>query len=96
MNEKRYALVHIYVSGSVQGVGFRFFTIKCARSYGVTGWVKNLYDGRVEIEAEGAVSNLKLFLEDIRIGPAHAHVSNVIDQWNDIVSPRYKDFSLSY
>ena len=96
MDEKRYALVHIYVSGRVQGVGFRFFAIKCARTYDVTGWVKNLYDGRVEIEAEGKLPNLRLFLDEMRIGPAHAHVSHVADQWNDISSPRYRDFSLSY
>ena len=65
MDNKRYTAVHIYVSGRVQGVGFRFFTIKCARTYGVTGWVKNLYDGRVEIEAEGQLPNLKLFLDEI-------------------------------
>lgn len=96
MDEKRYAFVHIYVSGRVQGVGFRFYTIKCAHKYCVAGWVKNLYDGRVEIEAEGTVPNLRLFLDEIRIGPAHAHVSNVADQWNEIVSPRYQGFSLSY
>ena len=96
MNEIRYALVHIYIAGRVQGVGFRFFTIKCAQKYGVTGWVKNMYDGRVEIEAEGTVPNLRLFLDEVRIGPAHAHVSDVAAQWNDIVSPRYQGFSLSY
>ena len=96
MEKKHYAQVHIYVSGRVQGVGFRFFTIGCARSFGVTGWVKNLFDGRVEIEAEGEVANLKMFLDEIRIGPSHAHVSHVSDQWSEIASPKHRDFSLSY
>jgi acylphosphatase len=96
MGTKKYARLHMYVSGRVQGVGFRFFTIRCARTYGITGWVKNLYDGRVEIEAEGELPNLKLFLDEVRIGPSHAHVSQAIDQWTEIASPHYKDFSLSY
>jgi acylphosphatase len=96
MNHTRYAHVHAYVSGRVQGVGFRFYTIACARRFGITGWVKNLFDGRVEIEAEGELPNLRLFIDEIRVGPAHAHVSHLADQWNDIVSPKHKDFSLLY
>ncbi|WP_460644498.1 acylphosphatase [Lacrimispora brassicae] len=44
---------HIYVSGRVQGVGFRFRTQQLARGIGLTGWVKNLDDGRVEMELQG-------------------------------------------
>ena len=44
---------HIYVSGRVQGVGFRFRTQQLARGIGLTGWVKNLYDGRGEMELQG-------------------------------------------
>jgi hypothetical protein len=50
----------------------------------------------VEIEAEGEIPNLRMFLDEIRIGPAHAHVSHVSDQWCEIASPKYRDFSLSY
>ena len=96
MDKKRYARVHAYVSGRVQGVGFRFFTISCARRFGVTGWVQNLFDGRVEIEAEGELPNLKLFIDEIRVGPAHAHVSHLADQWDDIVSPTHGEFRLKY
>lgn len=45
--------VHIYYSGRVQGVGFRFTVQRCAHPLGLKGWVKNLPDGRVEILAEG-------------------------------------------
>jgi acylphosphatase len=95
MEKTRYGALHLYVSGRVQGVGFRFFTVNRANRYGITGWVKNLYDGRVEIEAEGKVESLKPFLEDIRVGPSYGHVSNVVEQWNEIGFPRYKSFTLS-
>ncbi len=44
---------HIYFSGRVQGVGFRFQAGWPAKRFGLTGWVKNLYDGRVEMEIQG-------------------------------------------
>lgn len=84
------------MSGRVQGVGFRFFVINKAHVYGIAGWVKNLYDGRVEIDAEGKEQNLILFLQDIRIGPRSAHVSNVIEQWQEIASNRYNSFTMGY
>lgn len=44
---------HIFVSGRVQGVGFRYRTYYLAESLGITGWAANLYDGRVELELQG-------------------------------------------
>ena len=69
--------LHILVDGVVQGVGFRFFTERLAGRYGVAGWVRNLPDGRVEIEVEGEEGVLHAFTEDVRRGPSHAHVTNV-------------------
>ncbi|MFA5145491.1 MAG: acylphosphatase [Candidatus Omnitrophota bacterium] len=58
--------VHVYYSGQVQGVGFRFTAESMAHTLGVTGWVKNLGDGRVEITAEAEEDTLKRFLENTR------------------------------
>ena len=77
-------------------MGFRFFTINRANRYRLTGWVRNLYDGRVEIEAEGKKSNLKMFFEDIRVGPPSAHVSNVIERWTEITENKYTGFDVIY
>ena len=88
--------LHLRVSGLVQGVGFRFYTINRARAYGITGWVKNLYDGGVEIEAEGTKERLVPFLEEIRIGPRSAHVRGLAQEWNEIPFPRYKNFTIGY
>ena len=49
-------------------MGFRYTTVDLAESLGITGWVRNLRDGRVEILAEGEVDNLKSFLDRIREG----------------------------
>lgn len=57
--------VHIFYSGRVQGVGFRFTAEAVARDLGVVGWAKNLRDGRVEVVAEGEEKTLKEFLEKI-------------------------------
>jgi acylphosphatase len=54
-----------YFSGHVQGVGFRFTTVQIARRFDVTGTVRNLPDGRVELIAEGESSTLQAFLEAI-------------------------------
>jgi acylphosphatase len=65
---------HYFVSGRVQMVGFRDFTQKCATDLGLTGWVRNLRDGRVEILASGTESALDEFEDLVRRGPPHAQV----------------------
>jgi len=94
--EYRFYSLHLYVSGVVQGVGFRFYAIHRARAYGLNGWVKNLYDGRVEIEAEGTRDRLVPFLEEIRIGPRSSHVRGVAEDWQEIAFPRHKTFTVRY
>ena len=65
------------VHGTVQGVGYRFFTCTCADALGVRGWVKNLPDGTVEVHAEGDEEQLKEFEFDLSRGARYARVSRV-------------------
>ncbi len=59
--------LHVLFSGRVQGVGFRYTTVSVAsRLPGITGWVRNLDDGRVEIMAEGERAALESFLAGVR------------------------------
>ena len=58
--------VHVYYTGHVQGVGFRFTVQEIADDLGIYGWVKNLPDGRVEVMAEGNESSLNGFLDRIK------------------------------
>jgi len=57
--------IHAYYTGSVQGVGFRYMAQRTAESLGLTGWVRNLRDGRVEVECEGKDAALKEFVHKI-------------------------------
>lgn len=58
---------HIFFYGRVQGVGFRYYAVKKANQLGLTGWVKNLYDGSVEMEVEGQeelIDQIIIFLQN--------------------------------
>ena len=66
------------VSGRVTGVGFRYFTQDAARREGVTGVVRNLPDGRVEVIAEGDQESLTRLEAAVRRGPSHARVEQVL------------------
>ena len=68
---------HILVSGHVQGVGFRAHTKRVAESFGLTGWVRNLPDGSVEILTEGPEGHVEEFIKWCRVGPYGAIVDDV-------------------
>ena len=55
----------VYFSGHVQGVGFRYTTLQVAKEYEIAGFVRNLPDGRVQLEAEGARSEIEAFLKGL-------------------------------
>jgi acylphosphatase len=76
-----YARLHGWVSGVVQGVGFRYFAQRKAARYGLTGWVRNVHDGQVEFIAEGAKGVLGDFLKEINIGPTGGKVDNIKVIW---------------
>jgi len=66
-----------FVSGLVQGVGFRFFTQRSAAKHQILGYVKNLEDGRVEALIEGDEEAVKAFHEDLLAGPSYSRVEQV-------------------
>lgn len=68
--------VRVLVGGRVQGVAYRYFAEKHAARLGVTGWVRNLPDGRVEVLAEGTEPPIATFLARLEAGPALARVDS--------------------
>jgi len=69
--------IHCFVTGHVQGVCFRLSTQKQASLYGLTGWAKNLPDGRVEVMAFGNEQQLNKLNHWLRSGPSMAQVTNL-------------------
>lgn len=65
------------VSGRVQGVGFRYFVLRRAESLGITGWVRNLMGGGVEVRASGTLEQLESLEDLLRKGPRFSNVTNV-------------------
>jgi acylphosphatase len=83
--------VHLLIGGRVQGVGFRYFVHQKAKDLGITGWVKNTPDGKVEIEASGNENNLAAFTDWMKIGPARALIRTFSE--SEITNPRnFTDF----
>jgi acylphosphatase len=72
---------HAFVSGQVQGVGYRYYVNKLARRYNLTGWVRNLSDGRVEIMAEGEERELQDFIAEVKKGSRWSTVADVQTEW---------------
>jgi acylphosphatase len=86
--------VHIYYSGRVQGVGFRFTAEDIARTLRVCGWVKNLRDGRVEIVAEADEDTLNVFLERINQYFAR-YIRDTEIEWLPATG-EFKDFGIEF
>jgi Acylphosphatases len=90
MSDKR---AHIIVRGAVQGVGYRYFAYKHARAYNLKGYVKNLFDGSVEVVVEGNHSLIEELIKDLRRGPVSAHVTEVEVDW-EIPSNEFSTFEI--
>ncbi len=88
--EKKGTILHIH--GKVQGVGFRYYTHKKANELGVKGFVKNLPDGSVYVEAESGAEILEQFVNWCQEGPSWARVSKVDRQ--DCPVNGYPDFTV--
>jgi acylphosphatase len=76
--------IHVIVAGRVQGVGFRYATVDAASRIGVSGWVRNTRDGRVEIVAEGSRVQVEELVDWCRRGPAFARVTEV--EWSEVTT----------
>lgn len=73
--------IHAIVEGEVQGVGFRYSSLREARALGLTGWVRNAEDGSVEVWAEGEESSLDEFSRWLEHGPDYARVEKARVAW---------------
>jgi acylphosphatase len=85
----------VIVSGRVQGVFFRSETQDEARRQGVTGWVQNLPDGRVEAVFEGEQINVERLINFCKKGPPGARVTNVKVAWENYTG-EFRDFRIRY
>lgn len=74
--------VHVVVHGFVQGVGYRYFVLRRAQALGLRGWVRNLYDGTVEVVAEGPEPQLQQLLDALSRGPQGSRVTRVETLWD--------------
>jgi acylphosphatase len=85
--------VHIFINGKVQGVFFRSRIVERTDRLGVTGWVKNLLDGRVEAVLEGEKEGVEEMINFCKIGPPRALVKNV-EIRQEVYTGEYKNFAL--
>lgn len=83
--------VHMYISGFVQGVGFRNFVQFTAKKMGVVGWTRNLTDRRVEVIAQADEELLKKFVKIASRGPFLSEVKSVSIEWQE-PSETFKNF----
>lgn len=81
MNTETKTRLHAWIDGHVQGVGFRAFVLDRAQRRQLTGWVRNTYQGQVEVLAEGSRDQLDEFLAEIRRGPRSAFVTECKVEW---------------
>ena len=84
---------HVWVTGRVQGVGFRGFVAYSAQRLGVTGWVRNLGYDSVEALAEGTAAQIEQFIQIMKAGPNNAHVEESRME-SEIYRGEFQDFQV--
>jgi len=87
--------IHLFISGRVQGVNFRWFARHFARKHDITGWVKNLDDGRVELVAEGDKNQLEAFVEYLKNGQPFAKVEKIEFKKDDLIE-NFESFDIIF
>ena len=81
MTNEPLSRLHATVEGRVQGVSFRYFVQEQALELGINGWVRNRWNGSVEVTVEGPRDKLEGLLQVLRVGPPMARVTNVDFEW---------------
>ena len=89
------ASVRVIVHGYVQGVFFRAFASRRAVELGLTGYVRNLAGGAVEVNAEGEREKLQRLIDHLRVGPPAARVEKVETTWSEYTGS-YPGFDVRY
>jgi acylphosphatase len=87
--------VHVLIHGKVQGVFFRYHTYELAKKLGITGWVRNTSDGRVEAVFEGDGDKIEKILEFCKRGPSLARVEKV-EVKEEKFKGEFRDFKIVY
>jgi acylphosphatase len=82
------------IRGFVQGIGYRYYCYRAARSLGLTGWVKNNPNGSVLVMAEGDRSLVEELIKELKIGPPSASVTDVDVAWTEHTG-RFRNFDIS-
>ena len=85
--------IHIMIEGRVQGVGFRFFAKEHALKLGLSGWVRNTFEGNVEAQAEGSKQNIDIWISHLQNGPHSAYVIHIRKEWLK-AQGKFKNFQI--
>ncbi len=86
--------VHLFISGYVQGIGYRQFVKSNAVRLGLTGWVRNLSDGRVEAVFQGKKEDIDQMIQECKKGPFLAEVKDVIVTF-ETSDARFEEFVMA-
>jgi acylphosphatase len=87
--------LHVIFSGRVQGVGFRYTVCRTAEKFKVTGFVRNLWNGNVELKAEGTQQELNRFLLEIRTSAVGRYITKIDVNWTEATG-LFEQFGISY
>lgn len=89
------ASARLLVKGRVQGVGYRYYILRHAQELGLSGYVRNVPNGEVEIVAEGERDRIEQLIDYARRGPVFAHVQDVVVEWGPPTG-QYSRFEVRY
>lgn len=92
--EQAVAELHVRIFGTVQSVGFRWFVRERARRLGLSGWVRNMIDGSVEVAAAGDEQQIELLRSELQRGPSGAMVKQIEDLASPLETPLETPFGI--